>query len=169
MKRFMPAFLRFFICFSLLLLNDAALFGQSVPSKPYVETIDNAERQGITIEHLGSLYMSAVHVDSSKAVFKSDAAADSLKNCYDRFLADFGKYLNQHHFTWAAPTRCWNRIYFHSDGAVDYYLFSLKTSVSEARTDEYKKLFREYALTHKIGITAPCNFAQCSPVLYMDK
>ncbi|MGN6568990.1 MAG: hypothetical protein ACTHJ0_13605 [Flavipsychrobacter sp.] len=168
MKYLTPSFFCFFICISFL-LHHTAVFAQANNKAPYVETINKAEQQGITIDHLDSLYMSAVHVDSNKAVFKSEAAADSLAHCYNRFIADFGKYLNQHNFKWAEPTRCWNRIYFHADGSVDYYLFSFKTNVSEARTTEYKKLFRDYALTHKIGIAAPCNFAQCSPVLFTDK
>lgn len=162
----LPLFCFIYISF---LLSHTPLFAQTDSKKPYVETINKAEQQGITIDHLDSLYMSAVHVDSNKAVFKSEAAADSLAHCYNRFIADFGKYLNQYHFKWTGPTRCWNRIYFHADGSVDYYLFSFKTKVSEAQTVEYKRLFRYYALTHKIGITALCNFAQCSPVLYLDK
>ncbi len=146
-------------------LSLSAQFYQ--PKTPYVETIDNAKMDGITVQSLDSKYKSAVHVDNAKAVFVG-SGADSLKNAYTRFLQGFGNYLKTQGFLWQAPSRCWNRIYFHADGTVDYYLFDFKTAISNEKITRFKELFKAYAGTHKIGITASTNFAQCSPVTYMD-
>lgn len=150
------------MCLPLLL--HAQLF-----QKPYVETIDKAKTEGITIQQLDSLYRSAVHVDSTKAAFNTNEMADSLVRAYTNFLQGLGVYLKEHDFKWEQPTRCWNRIYFNRGGSVDYYLFDFKTAVSDEKIQRYKELFRQYVATHKIGITATVDFAQCSPVTYMDK
>jgi hypothetical protein len=149
--------LLFLLTISLSPLSLPAQFYR--PKTPYVETIDNAKKEGITIQSLDSKYKSAVHTDPLKAVFVG-AKEDSLISAYTRFLQDF---------LWQAPTRCWNRIYFHADGTVDYYLFDFKSTISNEKIARFKELFKAYAGTHKIGITASTNFAQCSPVTYMDK
>ena len=136
---------------------------------PYVGTIKEEKTAGISIPHLDSLYLSAIHIDSTKAVFKSKEESDSLMHCYTRFLREFGRYLRQNDFNWEQTTRCWNRIYFNAGGAVDYYLFDFKTPISDEKMTRFKALFTSFAETHKIGITAKVNFAQCSPVTYTDK
>ena len=135
---------------------------------PYVQTISLAEKDGITIRHLDSAYPSAVHIDSTKAVF-TGAKADSLMAAYQAFLQGLGGYLKENNFKWEHPTRAWNRIYFSGDGSVDYYLFDFKTPVTDERQARFKELFKAYAQTHKIGISAPTKFAQCSGVVDQDQ
>lgn len=136
---------------------------------PYVETIAIAKSEGILMELLDSTYKSALHADSSKAVFKPGKEQDDFIEAYTNFLQDLGNYLKKNNFMWGQPTRCWNRIYFRSDGAVDYYLFSFKTEISSEKLLKFKELLRAYLTGHKINATASTGFAQCSPVVYMDK
>ncbi len=138
-------------------------------SLPYIETITKAGSEGITLRHLDSLYKSAVHIDSTLAVFKPGREQDSFVAAYTNFLRELGRYLRDNNFTWEQPTKCWNRIYFKGDGRVDYYLFEFKTPISDDKLAKFKQLFRSFAATHKIGMTAGERFAQCSPVTYMDK
>jgi hypothetical protein len=144
-------------------------FTNRSPQKPYVETIKKAETEGITIRHLDSFYRSAVHVDTTKAVFKTEKESDNLTNAYNKFLADFGTYLKENHLKWDQPSRCWNRIYFKADGTVDYYLFEFKTAIKEDQLNRFKDLFRSYASSHKLAVTATVSFAHCSSVVFMDK
>jgi len=134
----------------------------------YVETIVIAATEGISIKQLDSSFISAVHVDSSKAVFKSNESADSMRHAYSRFLGNFGAYLRMNGFKWGQPTRCWNKIYFQADGTVRYYLFDFKTEIGAERLKRYKELFKAYASINKIGISASVNFAHCSSVTYQD-
>jgi hypothetical protein len=137
--------------------------------KPYVETISIAQTEGVSIGHLDSLYVSAVHADSCKAVFKPGKEQDDFIEAYTNFLQDLGNYLKKNNFMWGQPTRGWNRIYFRSDGAVDYYLFSFKTDIDNEKMVKFKELLRAYVAHKKINVSAPTRFAQCSPVVYMDK
>ena len=87
-------------------------------------TFQNAEKQGISIKNLDSLYTSAVHADTALAVFKTEKEQDALQQAYVKLLQDFGKFLSENNFKWEKPTRCFNRIYFNSDGTIDYFLFN---------------------------------------------
>lgn len=137
---------------------------------PYVGSVKRAQEEGIHIEQLDSMYRSAVNVaDSSLAVFKTREMSDSLIGSYQKFLKGLGKYLRENHFEWGKETKCWNRIYFNADGRVDYYLFDFKTDVADEKTERFKKLFKSYASTHKINISAAVNFAQCGHVTFRDQ
>jgi hypothetical protein len=83
-------------------------------------------------------------------------------------LQDFGKFLKQNNFTWGQETKCWNRLYFDKDGSVDYYIYNFKSQIEKAKEEQFKLLFAEYIMTHKINITADKKFAQCSPVRFLD-
>jgi hypothetical protein len=134
--------------------------------KPYVQSINDAEKEGITLRQLGDKYIDAVNVvDREKCVFKTSASADSLATAYYDFLERLSDYLYNHHFKWGQETRCWNRIFFHADGAVDYYLFDFKTPVSKEQSDKFSELFATYCTTHKLGMSADKGFAQCGKVI----
>ncbi|MFN3757527.1 MAG: hypothetical protein ACK4RM_11280, partial [Flavobacterium sp.] len=74
-------------------------------------TFQNAEKQGISIKHLDSVYISAVHTDTSLAVFKTETEQEAMQQAYIKLLQDFGKFLLENNFKWEKPTRCFNRIY----------------------------------------------------------
>lgn len=128
-------------------------------------SIPAAKEKGITVEHLDSVYKSAVHSEPAKAVFKTDAEQQKLAKAYHDFLIDFGAFLIKNNFKWDENTRGWNRIYMKPDGTVDYFLYSFKTLLP-AKEAEFNRLLNLYLKDHKFGITAPVKFAQCSPVTY---
>jgi hypothetical protein len=61
-------------------------------------SFQDAQKKGILIEHLDSIYKSAVHVDTSFAVFKTDSMKELMYNAYVKLLRDFGKYLSKNNF-----------------------------------------------------------------------
>ena len=75
-------------------------------------TFQDAEKKEITIQHLDSIYKSAVHVDTSLAVFKTEKEQEAMGMSYMKLLQDFGKFLSDHNYKWKKPTMCFNRIYF---------------------------------------------------------
>ena len=128
-------------------------------------SIPEAKEKGITVEHLDSVYKSAIHSEPAKAVFKTDAEQQKLIDAYGNFLIGFGEFLSKNNFKWEDSTRGWNRIYMKPDGTVDYFLYSFKT-LPPAKEAEFNRLLNLYLKDHKFGITAPVKFAQCSPVTY---
>lgn len=136
-------------------------------------TFQSAEKQGISIKHLDSLYTSAVHTDTSLAVFKTEKEQDALQQAYIKLLQDFGKFLYENNFEWEKPTRCFNRIYINSDGTIDYFLFNFlgKTEDKPSKNIEmeFQRLLNVFISDYKFSLTAKTKFAQCSSTTYMPK
>lgn len=133
-------------------------------------TFQNAVKQGISFEHLDSIYTSAIHADSSLAVFKTEIEEEELLQAYTKLLQDFGKFLSANNFKWEKPTKCFNRIYFSADGTIDYFLYnflgSSENKPNEENQKEFDRLLNVFISDYKISITADKKFAQCSPTTY---
>jgi hypothetical protein len=126
-----------------------------------------AKEKGLSPK-VDSIYTSAVHVDSAKAVFKTEADMQKHQAAYQAFLKDFGKFLKKHDFVWTDTIRGFNRIYMAPDGTVEHFLYSFKKgSVSEEKQKDFERLLNLYIKDHKFGMVAPVRFAQCSAVTYM--
>lgn len=135
-------------------------------------TFSEAQEQGIRISQLDSIYKNALHSDTSLAVFKTDEKQKLMREAYIKLLQDFGIFLNENNFRWEKPTRCFNRIYFNSDGTIDYFLFNFlsKTAeekLSEEKQNEFKHLLNRFIQDYTFSLTAETKFAQCSPTTYM--
>lgn len=141
-------------------------FGQGIAL-----SFQEAEQKGISIKHLDSVYKSALHIDTSLAVFKTEKEQEMVKKAYITLFKDFGKFLKTHNFKWDKPTRCFNKIYFNTDGHIDYFLFNfLGKTVEDKPTEEKQKEF-QYLLNlfikdYKFPLTTKTKFAQCSPTIY---
>jgi hypothetical protein len=139
-------------------------------------TFQDAIKQGLTIQHLDSIYKSAVHVDTSQAVFKTEAEQNAVYESYVKMLQDFGIFLTANNFNWEKPTKCFNKIYFSSDGTIDYFLYCFTTSgikaesqLSQEKQAEFNRLLNLFIFNYKFPLTAKTKFAQCSPATYMPK
>jgi hypothetical protein len=133
-------------------------------------SFQNAEKQGISFEHLDSLYKSAVHSDIKLAVFKTAEEQANLQKAYVGFLQRLGSFLKSHQFKWEKQTRCYNRIYFNSTGTVDYFFYNFgREQISAEKEEEFGRLLNIFVKDHKFSLTASENFAQCSPVKYSDQ
>lgn len=151
----------------LLLLLTTPAFYATGQSKAM--TFQEAEMQGISIPHLDSLYKSAVHTDVKLAVFKTAEEQTNLQKAYVEFLQSLGSFLKAQQFKWEKQTRCYNRIYLSSTGAVDFFLYNFsKDQISPEKELEFGRLLNLFVKDHKFSLTAKERFAQCSPVKYSD-
>ena len=131
---------------------------------------EEAEKYGIGVQHLDSIYKSAIHADANLAVFKTPAEKQNLKLAYSKFIQDLGGFLKENNFKWDTPTRCFNRIYMSADGTVEYFLYHFTAKdVPDEKEKQFNKLLTLFVKDHKFGITANESFAQCSPVRYASK
>ncbi len=133
-----------------------------------------ADQHGISVKHLDSIYKSAVHADTSLAVFKTEKEQEMMYNAYVQLLQEFGKTLTANDFSWEKPTRCFNRIYFNENGTIDYFLFNFigKTAEdkpSEEKQKEFQRLLNIFIAGYQFPLTSKVKFAQCSPTTYMPK
>jgi hypothetical protein len=133
----------------------------------------DAEKQGISIQHLDSIYKSAVHSDTTLAVFKTELQQDSLQKAYIQMLQGLGDFLGKNDFKWEKPTKCFNRIYFKEDGTIDYFVFKFlgkpEDKPSDSKQLEFQRLLNIFISDYKFPLTANEKFAQCSPTTYIPQ
>jgi hypothetical protein len=142
-------------------------FAQTLFAQKMAIQFQEAEKQGISIKELDTLYPSALHSDSTKAVFRG--REKEFYGSYVSLLKELGSYLKKHGYTWGKTTRCFNRIYVNKDGSVGYFLFNFKEGVIEATKEkEFKRLLGDFIKTYQFPLESKSNFAQCSPVVYSD-
>ncbi len=152
------------IILPLMFLSLADLYGQHKAL-----TFQKAEEQGISYKHLDSLYKSAVHSDTTLAVFQTSEEQEHLQKAYNDFILQLATFLNKNNFKWGNQTRCFNRIYFNSDGTVDYFLYNFqKDAITMQKEKEFDLLLNIFIRDHKFPLTANEKFAQCSPIKYSD-
>ncbi|WP_311950526.1 hypothetical protein [Mucilaginibacter terrae] len=132
------------------------------------ETFQEAEKKGYSMQKLDGEYASALHADSTKAVFKGGRSQEFYK-AYANMLNTLAVYLNKNNFVWEKPTRIFNRIYFEPDGCISYYLVNLEnTGLTASRQKQFITLVNNFIQDYKIEITGNSRFAQCSPVMYQN-
>lgn len=135
-----------------------------------VLTFKATAEQGISLKELDSLYKSAVHTDTTLAVFKSEEGQEKVRKEYARLLNELGIFLADNNFKWERPTRCFNRIYFHTDGTIDYFIYNFpgeeETQPPKEMQDEFHRILTGFVKAYRTELEAEVKFSQCSPVTY---
>jgi hypothetical protein len=113
---------KFKIAFSLLAAFVFFGLSMSTPGNCQKKGMTFAEpaKNGNTLPHLDSIYLSGVHVDTTKATF-SRVLYDSVHHEYISLLKNLGKYLSEIGFKWGNKTQCFNKIYFTGSGEIDFF------------------------------------------------
>ncbi|GGB79982.1 hypothetical protein GCM10007424_20160 [Flavobacterium suaedae] len=111
-------------------------------------------------------YKSAVHADSTKAVFVTEADINKHIQTYQKFIQGLGHFLQEKGLEWEESMHCFNRIYINANGTIEYFLYQFKRDIPLEKEEKFITLVKEYIKANKFGITAPENFSQCSPVVY---
>jgi len=159
---------KIYLMILVLLLTSLQTFSQHLGL-----TFQEAIKQGILVKNLDSLYLSAVNSDTNLAVFKTESEQDSVYGGYKKMLQDLGNFLSTNNFYWDKPTRCYNRIYFSSNGTIDYFLFNFVGNTEDKPTNEkeieFQRLLNIFISDYQFLLKADVKFAQCSPVTYMPK
>lgn len=140
-------------------------------SKEYkAMTIQEAESKGIMFDSLSEVYKSAVSIDTANSVFKNETDMEKATTAYQILLNDFGKFLTKNNFKWPFATTCFQKVFFHEDGKIDYFLFNFlgepPYEVSAEQEKKFKDLMNEFIKSYKFPVTANMKFAQCGTVVY---
>jgi hypothetical protein len=131
-------------------------------------TFSEAAIQGNTLQHLDSIYLSGVHIDTAKAAF-SRVLYDSVHNAYIGLIKDFEKYLSSKRFRWGKKTQCFNKIYFSSSGEIDLFLYNFTSGqVNPNKITDFENLLNEFIKGYRYPIVAKNKFSLCSSVMYDD-
>ncbi len=148
---------------SIILLLIIALHFSTYGQK--VLSFSEAKDANINVEHLDSIYMSAIHVDTAQSVFKN--RENEVGESYFELLQKLGKFLKSHNFKWEKPTKGFNRIYFNKDGGIDFFVYSFRPDqLTTEQEKKFEQLLNEFIKDYHFPLTAEVGFAQCSPVTY---
>jgi hypothetical protein len=136
-------------------------------------SFQEADKSGISIDELDSLYQSAIHNDTLLAVFKTEIEQEKIANEYFNLLNELAVFLSKNNFIWEKPTRCFNRVYFDKNGKIDYFLYNFLGKPEEKPTEnqliEFKRLLNLFCQNYTFPVSASVKFVQCGPSHYMPK
>ncbi len=128
-------------------------------------TFRQAQEIGIS-QKLDSLYRGGIDSDSTKSIFKDQKA---YIESYQQFIFQLGGFLKENNFKWGKQVRCFNRIYFSKQGTVDYFLYNFKEGqITSEQENEFRDLLQKFVEQATFGLKTDTQFAQCSPVKYID-
>jgi hypothetical protein len=131
-------------------------------------SFSEAAKNGNTLQHLDSIYLSGVHVDTTKAAF-CRVLYDSVHLEYVTLLRNLGKYLSEKKFKWGNKTQCFNKIYFAGSGEIDYFLFNFTPGqIDSSKIRDFENHLNEFIKNYKFPLTTTKKFTLCSSVLYDD-
>ena len=114
---------------------------------------------------LDSSYRSALHVDSTKAVFGD--RKQEFWDAWQDFLGRLGAHLKSNGFRWAQDTQLTTRIYFNPDGTVNTFLYSFPRDHTDLEQQKrFGELLNTFVGGNGIQVVATEGFAQCGPVKF---
>jgi hypothetical protein len=130
-------------------------------------TFQNAERFGIKVKQLDSLYLNAIPSATYEGVFKGSKDFDIA---WGKFYKDLLDFMAGQGLKWSKPQDCFNKVYFTKDGVVEHWFFNfpLADNVPADIQIKYRKIVEEFSKDHKIKIKADKNFSQCATVTLME-
>lgn len=144
------------------------ILSQSVYCQKRGMTFSEAAKKENTLQHLDSIYLSGVHVDTTKAAF-SRVLFDSVHREYISLLKSLGKYLSEKGFKWGNKTQCFNKIYFTGTGEIDFFLYNFTPGqIDSSKMKTFENHLNEFIKGYIFPIATKKKFTLCSSVMYGD-
>lgn len=127
-------------------------------------SISEAATHNLSIVHLDSLYKSALHSDTTQAVFNHQSNAFS--KTYTQLVQQLGRFQNENGFNANGGLKFFHRLYFNPNGQLDYYLYQFKpNTISPEQEQRFKHNTELFFKSYTFPMQAPCPFAQCCKVV----
>lgn len=108
-------------------------------------------------------FRSAIHVDSSQAVFHDQQAWVTE---YKKMYGALSKHLKAEGLVLSKPLRLNVRCYFRPDGSIGHIAYKhAPTDLDEQQAKLFNQLLEAFARAYKVSFSANEPFKQCGPVL----
>jgi hypothetical protein len=147
-------------------ISTTSVLGQTIGL-----SFQEAAKKGITTKHLDSIYPSALHNDTTKAIFKTVAEQQLMEDATEKMVKDFTAFLKENNFNWSQRTKVFTKVYFNAKGTIDYFLYSFlgkdeeKPSIEVQRT--FDSLLNVFIKKYKWSISSKSNYSQSIPTTFM--
>jgi len=155
---------------TIIFFISTTTFGQHIGS-----TYKDAMNQGIKIQYLDSNYKSAVGSDTTGTIFTTDSIQKLMTQAFTNMLQDFASFLYNNNLRWDKPIKTYNKVYFNSDGTIDYFLYNFfrnlkpEDQLSAVNQIEFNRLLNLFIKDYKFPLTSKTKFSQCGSTTYMPK
>lgn len=138
-----------------------------------VISLAEARNSGL-MQKLDSIYNSAINVaDTSLAVFKTESEQEANHKAWINLCQDIKDFCKKNNFIWEMKIKCFQRVYFNSDGTIDYFIYNFKIkdvnpegTPSIEKQNEFSRLLNMFIQEYKYNMTATKKFTQCGGVFY---
>jgi hypothetical protein len=132
-----------------------------------VMTFQQAEKSGIEIKKLNSIYPSGLNADSAKSVFTDKR--DEYSNASEKISKDLKEYMTENKFTGDKPTVCFIRIYFNQNGQIDYLLYSFsKGEIGLEKEKQFDILLNKFFTNYTFPLKTKTGFSQGIVMRHID-
>jgi len=165
--------MRLLFCYvvALLFLGWTVDSEVKLPPKRTTLELDSLPAHSQVISTLDSVYISAIHVDSSKAFFKTESSQEAWVARWQNMLYALGDSLTSHDVQWNQKLRITSRVYFDEQGRIDYYLYSIKETSpgypGQGLCDSLRTVLKSFVQTYRMDTVIGGKVAQCGPVSLM--
>ena len=124
---------------------------------------------GLTMDHLDSIYKNGLPVsDPNHQLFNQNYFENVVEKARIDLLQKMGDYFKKNGLKWEKSVKCWNRIYFNSNGSIDYFVYHFKDKIPDNKENEFKRLLNNFIKYNKVSINAPEKYSLCGTVSWTD-
>jgi hypothetical protein len=110
---------------------------------------------GLSMNHLDSIYKNGLPVsDPNHQVFSQNYYDNVVEKARIALLQKMGDYFEKNGLKWGNSVKCWNRIYFNSNGTIDYFVYHFIGKVDNNKENEFKKLLNRFNNDNKFPVVA---------------
>jgi hypothetical protein len=149
---------------ALLLFISITIFGQDRVYDTKELTI-----QGYSMQNLDSIYKNGLpESDTLHPLFTKDYFDTIVSIERIDLLQKMASYLKKNGFKWEPSIRIWTRIYFDTNGEVDYFLYHFMKPIDSAKEKEFRQLANNFFMEYKIQVNSSQKFSLCGQVVWKD-
>ncbi len=142
----------------------SVIFTLSLFSQKLVIDLSHYDAAKIHISDLDKLYPQASEVNPGHSMYETNNDSIFYYAWVD-FLHDINQYLCDHQFSIKGQIQVYCRVYFASDGTIDYFNYNTVSTIPASLQKQFHKIMEQFIKTGKIKATAASKFVQCGSVI----
>lgn len=134
-----------------------------------VFNVQELPQYGLSMQHLDSIYKNGLPVsDTIHPIFTQNYFDTVVEKLRLDLLQKLGGYFLENNLKWEPSVKCWNRMYFNTDGNIDYFVYHFITPITSTKEAEFKRLLNSFLTDYRITVITSQKFSVCGGVVWTD-
>jgi hypothetical protein len=132
---------------------------KEVPSGVVVFNLEDDDAR----KEFSTLKLDETHVNMLNPSIAKESHEEAMKSWTDIHY-ELNRFLKKENFDWGIQDeriKIFNKIYFHKDGSVKYYVYGIHADVTPEKAAEFGTAAKNFFSKAKISLTRDTDFAQC--------